>query len=119
MRLSKNFTLQEFSCNCGTCDQIAPPQELVDVLQDVRDHFGKPVVINSGYRCPDWNKRVGGASGSKHLEGIAADIRVVGVSPAEVQDYVLNKYKGKYGIGRYNSFTHIDVRNTVARWDMR
>ena len=117
--LSPNFNRREFKCKCGECEQVGPPQELVDVLQDVRDHFGKPITVHSGHRCPAYNKRVGGAKRSKHMLGIAADITVKGYTPNQVQKYLLNKYEGKYGIGRYNTFTHIDVRKGPARWDKR
>lgn len=117
--LSKNFSRDEFKCNCGECEQVGPPQELVDVLQDVRDHFGRAVVINSGHRCPAYNRRVGGAFRSQHLTGKAADFNVAGHSPVEVQEYLLDKYGGRYGIGRYNTFTHVDVRPGPARWDLR
>lgn len=117
--LSKNFSTSEFRCKCRSCEPILPPKELVDALQELRDHFGKSVRVHSGHRCPDYNRRVGGAARSKHMKGIAADITVKGNSPNKVQKYLLDRYKGKYGIGRYNTFTHIDVRTGPARWDNR
>ena len=51
-----------------------------------------------------------------HLTGKAADIKVSGISPSEVHKYLTGKYQGEYGIGKYNSFTHIDVRDGCARW---
>ena len=72
----------------------------------------------SGYRCPEHNKAVGGAKGSMHMLGIASDIIIAGVAPSAVQEYLLEKYRGKYGIGRYSYFTHVDVRAKKggARW---
>jgi uncharacterized protein YcbK (DUF882 family) len=116
MKLSANFYRFEFECQCGKCDYDTVDKELVDVLQHLRQHFGSPIKITSGNRCPEHNKAVGGAETSYHVRGRAADIQVDGVSPSEVQQYVLNKYKDKYGIGCYDSFTHIDTRSRKARW---
>ncbi len=114
--LSKHFSRKEFKCKCGKCDYDTIDAELLVILDDVREHFGKPVIINSGNRCPTHNKNVGGASNSTHLKGIASDIVVKGVSPSDVYDYLVTKYPTKYGIGKYNTFTHIDVRGYKARW---
>jgi len=116
MRLSNNFNDYEFKCHCGKCDLITPPLELLNVLEDVREHFGRPVTIMSGYRCSAHNSAVGGAQRSKHKKGTASDIIVSGITPDRVQKYFLKKYPKKYGIGRYTYFTHIDVREQKARW---
>lgn len=116
MRLSNHFKSEEFECKCGECELVYPPEELIEVLEDIRSHFDKPVTIMSGYRCPTHNKNVGGAPRSKHKIGIAADIKVKGISPNEVHKYLVNKYKDKYGIGSYPYFTHIDVRKFKSRW---
>ena len=86
------------------------------MLEDVRDHFGKPVSIYSGCRCDKYNKYVGGSKGSKHKQGRASDIGVKDTPPSEVYNYLVNKYPGKYGIGNYATFTHIDTRANQARW---
>lgn len=113
--LTSNFSRKEFACKDG-CGFDDVSLELVAVLQEARDHFGKSILINSACRCEEHNERVGGAKGSKHKEGIAADVVVRGVSPKVVHSYFINKYPDKYGIGRYNTFTHIDVRKTKGRW---
>lgn len=118
-QLSANFTRKEFACKCGCGLGLKDGDinlELVAVIQGVRDTFKKPVIINSGLRCADHNKRVGGAPKSQHLLGTAADIRVQGVDPAEVYRYLSAKYPKKFGVGSYNTFTHIDVRPNRARW---
>ena len=66
--------------------------------------------------CAEHNKSVGGAKNSKHLEGKAADIKVIGVPVGEVREYFLIKYPDRYGIGLYPSWVHIDVRENPARW---
>lgn len=113
--LNKYFKRSEFACRCG-CGTSTVDAELLQVITDVREHFGKPVAINSGHRCVNHNKKVGGAPNSVHLTGKAADIRVIGVNPSEVANYLDNKYPGQYGLGRYASFTHIDVRDGKSRW---
>lgn len=116
-RVSEHFLEAEFTCN--HCGKLAPggiPKELVEVLEDIRAHFARPVVIYSAYRCPEHNRRVGGAVASQHLVGTAADIKVVGVSPPDVRSYLYAKYPQRYGIGSYKTFTHVDVRAGYARW---
>ncbi|MDI6796112.1 MAG: D-Ala-D-Ala carboxypeptidase family metallohydrolase [Desulfatibacillaceae bacterium] len=69
----KHFTLNEFACKCGKCQNFIRP-ELVAVLDRARDLAGVPFAINSGFRCPAHNAAVGGAPASSHLKGLAADI---------------------------------------------
>ncbi|EJV6228549.1 DUF882 domain-containing protein [Salmonella enterica] len=114
--ISKYFKRKEFACKCG-CGQDTVDAELLAILEDVREHFGKPVIINSANRCPAHNKRVGGASKSVHLTGKAADIVVKGVAPDIVHAYLTAKYSGKYGIGKYKTFTHVDSRSKESRWN--
>ncbi len=87
---------------------------MVRKLQLFRDRLGKPITITSGYRCPAHNKAVGGAKESQHLLGKAADIVVKGMSPATVAEHA--EAIGFGGIGRYATFTHVDVRAGRARW---
>lgn len=116
--ISPNFNRREFSCHCGCgFDAISP--DLLPVLEDVRAHFGQPMIVNCGCRCPAHNAAVGGVQKSQHMNGIAADIQVQNKTPALVADYLEHKYPDRYGIGRYNGFTHIDMRPGKARWDDR
>lgn len=112
--ISKWFKPHEFACKCG-CGEQHVTEELLRELDNIREHFGVPVSILSGRRCVKHNRKVGGAVQSQHLFGTAADIVVKGVSPAEVHRYLVGKYSGG-GIGKYNSFTHFDVREGYARW---
>lgn len=117
MKLSKNFSRSEFKCNCGNCDYDTVDKELVDVLQDIRDHFNASVTVTSGNRCPAYNRLVGGSRNSYHLRGRAADIVVGGVSQSDVYKYLDSKYPNRFGIGNYDTFTHVDTRTGKGRWN--
>lgn len=123
--ISKNLSRREFACQCG-CGFDTVDFELAQVIQATADHFAKKeglprvsVFINSGCRCEKHNAAEGGSEGSKHKLGIAADYRIGDVTASDVADYLEKTYPDKYGIGRYNGRTHIDVRSGKARWDMR
>lgn len=113
--LSKNFQGKEFACKDGS-DYILVSTDLVKLLQNIRDHFGQAVTINSAYRNASYNRKVGGVSNSQHIYGTAADIVVRGVTPLEVAQYVETVQPNNGGIGVYDSFTHVDVRASRARW---
>ena len=114
--LSKHFSRSEFACKDG-CGRDTIDAETLRVLEALRQHFGVPVKINSGYRCANRNKAVGGAAGSQHLYGRAADVTVEGVGPDSVAQHLQTTYPGKYGIGAYRTFTHIDTRSGLpVRW---
>jgi uncharacterized protein YcbK (DUF882 family) len=115
-KLSTNFKVKEFACTDGS-DPIFISPELVVVLQKIRNHFGKSVTITSAYRTPTKNKAVGGETYSQHLYGMAADIKVNGVTPKKVAQYAEKILVNGGGIGIYATFTHIDVRDTKARWN--
>ena len=116
--LSDNFKVKEFACNDGS-DTVLISDELVDLLQKIRDHFGVAVTINSGYRTSAYNKKVGGATNSQHVKGTAADIVAKGVTPLEVAQYAEYLMPNSGGIGVYQTFTHVDVRADRSRWDNR
>lgn len=114
--LSPHFKVREFACSDGT-DTVFVSPALVEVLEKVRAHFGKPVTINSGYRTEAKNKAVGGAAYSQHKYGLAADITISGVPPTRVAAYAETLLPNTGGIGIYKSFTHIDVRKVRSRWN--
>lgn len=120
VKLSTYFTSNEFDCHgSGCCSSTLINPELVKYLQKIREHFNAPITITSGYRCTTHNSRVGGATGSRHTKGDAADIVVKGVAPREVAKYA--ESIGVKGIGLYETsadgfFTHIDTRTTKSFW---
>lgn len=115
-KISENFKVSEFACKDGS-DVIFVSPELVKILQKIRDHFERAVVINSAYRTPTYNKKIGGATYSQHQYGTAADIRLNGVAPRDVASYAETLMPSSGGIGVYSGFTHIDVRETRSRWN--
>tara|TARA_B110000027_G_scaffold102215_1_gene108132 strand:- start:119 stop:514 length:396 start_codon:yes stop_codon:yes gene_type:complete len=129
MKITENFNRREFDCKCG-CEMPSSVfyeiEELANELQVIRDHFKAPIQINSAYRCPSHNKAIGGVSNSQHVLGKASDIVIKGYTPDEVADELEVMIEDEClfpfhlgGIGRYNTFTHIDIRPSKARWDNR
>lgn len=114
-KLSEHFSVKEFACSDGS-DEIRIDPKLVDYLEKIRAHFGKPVRITSGYRSPTYNAKVGGVKNSYHMKGMAADIVIDGVKSKEVAQYA--ETIGCGGIGWYEArnFTHIDTRSGCVRW---
>lgn len=109
-QVGKYFKVREFQSKDGY-PTVLIDDNLVDLLDQIREYFGKPVVITSGYRTKSHNAAVGGVSNSQHTLGKAADIQVTGVPPAAVQTYVYDH--SKYTVGTYTTFTHVDTRTTV------
>ncbi len=109
------FKRQEFACKCG-CGFDTIDAATLAILEDVREHFDVPMIVTSGARCPDHNRRVGGGARSQHLYGRAADIVARGVSPERVAEYVESQHP-QASVGRYSTFVHVDTRSGgPARW---
>lgn len=93
-QLTPNFSLGELTAsetadrhgidNTPSPEHLANLERLARFLEDVRSTLGKPVLINSAYRGPAVNEKVGGSKSSQHMVGCAADIRIPGMSPDEV-----------------------------------
>jgi len=114
---SKYFKRAEFKCHCDECHCDTLDYELLCVLHELREHFGVPIHIMSGHRCLKHNRSVGSKDTSQHVQGRAADIMVKDVDPQKVYDTLCEWYPHKYGVGNYDTFTHIDTRtNGPARW---
>ena len=118
-QLSPHFQVYEFACTDGS-RPVFVSQTLVDILENIRVHFGQPLHINSGYRTVSYNAQTEGSSPkSQHCNGLAADIWVEGHTPAEVYAYAEALLGNHGGLGNYNTFIHIDVRADKSRWDYR
>lgn len=135
MNITQHFTLEEFHSHDGKpyptewiADRLRP---LCEMLEVIRERVGGPLVILSGYRSPEHNTAVGGARHSQHVAGRAADIQAPGVDPGRVHELVLELAAERPsriiqlgGLGRYPTFTHVDVRHRfagegIARWSGR
>lgn len=119
-KLSTNFYRDEFACKCG-CGKVAINLYLVECLQRIRNRFNVPITITSGYRCPAHNKVVGGSKSSRHMLGLAADIRVgkslISREPTRVKLEILGMFNEPIGLGTYDTFVHFDVlRAKDKRW---
>jgi len=113
-RLNKYFTRAEFACKDG-CGFRTVDVEMLDVLTDLREHFGFSVIINSGCRCENHNQMIGGSSRSKHIFACAVDIVVKNISPKRVYGYLDKRYPDTYGLGLHKTFLHFDIRSTKWR----
>ncbi|HOF03672.1 MAG TPA: D-Ala-D-Ala carboxypeptidase family metallohydrolase [Atribacterota bacterium] len=110
IKIAEYFYLDEFQCPC--CQQVMLYSLLLEKLIELRYKIEKPVIINSGYRCPSNNLEVGGVSNSYHLLGRAADIFVPKMVLAELFQAARNV--GFTGIGFYpaRNFLHLDIRSS-------
>ncbi len=112
-QLTPHFKAEEFRCKDKTKEFLWAPK-LLEVLETIRNHFNAPVIINSGYRTPSWNVKVGGTQNSYHCKGMAADIVVKGHSSNEVAKYA-DSIMEQGGVIRYTNFVHVDVREKRYR----
>jgi uncharacterized protein YcbK (DUF882 family) len=127
----KHFTAEEFteyfSVHRRGVTNSTPPREMwgnivptIRIVDALRAHWGKPIVLLSSYRSPDYNRAIGDAAPkSLHMQFKALDIAVSGKTPGQVFDQLsqwrtAGKFKG--GLGLYNSFVHVDTRGTNATW---
>ncbi len=120
VKVSEHFVSTEFDCHgSGCCSQTVVNEKLIEYLEKIRSYFNAPITITSPYRCPTHNARIGGAVGSRHSKGDAADIVVKGVAPRDVAKYA--ESIGIMGIGLYETssdghFVHIDTRDKKSFW---
>jgi len=114
--VGEHFTIGEFQCHDGT-PVVLLHDALIEHLDRMRRHFDAPVHVSSGFRTGAHNERIGGVDDSVHLWGGAADIKIDGVQPSTVATYA--EKEGFGGVGRYSTFTHVDVHGSGRRWDER
>lgn len=116
IKLSSHFNSNEFDCHGrGCCSVTKYDTKLIEILEDVRNHFGKSVRITSGYRCSTHNSKVGGNPNSSHKLGQAADIVISGVKPIEVAKYCESKGVKKLGVYS-GGWTHIGSGSSKDFW---
>ena len=121
-QLTKNIWRHELACKCG-CGFDSMDFETINVVQECCDYFalvqGKDKVtlnINSAARCYEYNRSIGSNDQSQHPKARAIDFAIDGIDPSDVYTYLDERWRDLYGIGSYNSFTHVDTRTGRARW---
>lgn len=122
IKLSDHFVLSEFESE--DTKEVKIDENLLQKLEEFRKIINEdnqtetPIIINSGYRTPEHNKKIGGSPKSQHMNGTAADI-------AKIKGYTIDKMAkiakkvGFDGVGKYDTFLHVDVRGYKATWDWR
>ena len=109
--ITKNFSFSEFACPCGKCSFVEGYQidrNLVRDLQEIRDHLGKALKINSGLRCDSYNRSLDGVSRSYHLIGRATDVHCA----SSIDRHIIVKTALNMGltVGVAKTFIHLDNR---------
>ena len=136
-QVTADFRLSEFECKCDKEHEHMISRMLIINLQKFRDllnaiayNMGEKeeikIRINSAYRCAEHNHIIGGAKDSKHVKGIAADLKIIGFKSINYHKAgMLARSIGYTGIGIYDTFVHVDVRDGsklnmgFALWDNR
>lgn len=110
------WSREEFACRCGEYHEpycngypAEPDQTLVELLDDIRAHFGRPAHRSSGLRCPQHNRDSKGVSNSKHLTGKAMDFFVEGIPGEQVRAYAAADPRCSYTYVIEGNYVHVDV----------
>ena len=118
-KVSPHFGVWEFKCKDNS-RVIVLDKALVELLEIIRLHYNKPLHINSGYRTVQYNASLKNSSPkSQHILGKAADIWLNDISPKQLYSWLDSSYPNSLGLGIYNTFVHVDVREGKSRWDYR
>ena len=120
VKLSDNFSILEFHCHCALpgCDFTYIDTDLILALEKLRMFVG-PMRILSGFRCSRHNEMSGGKPGSFHLTGKAVDVAAhCKPSYLALQAEQIMEFRNG-GVGRYFSFSHLDIRGYRARWEKK
>lgn len=117
------FDTAEFASKDGqpsTWPTVVNPQ-LIELCNKIREEMGCELVVNSGYRSPEHNAKVGGAKNSMHVLGQAADLspRPYRIWRVKKLHEICDRLNPNGGVGFYNTFCHVDTRGVRARWDER
>jgi zinc D-Ala-D-Ala carboxypeptidase len=115
--ISQHFSAAELACHhCGE-NECNP--SLVDALEALRAIVGVPIAVDDAYRCATHNAAVGGVKNSEHELGLAADIRIAGMTPAAMYVAALKVpafADGGIGVAEGHGYIHVDTRPRKARW---
>lgn len=116
-KLSKYFSSKEFENSTDKVFYIDPI--LLERLDKVREEFGEPIIITSGYRSPEHNAKIGGSKSSQHCLGKACDFKPKKFTKENLDKLYLicEKYFKAVGDGRHRGFIHVDIRDDkIRRW---
>ena len=114
VKITEHFKVKEFACK-DESPIVFVDEYLAVLLEILRKTIKKPVIITSGYRTPEHNKKVGGAKYSFHMRGMAADITVKDMTPKDVAKELNKLVPNSCGIIVYKSWVHFDTRNSKYR----
>jgi len=115
INIALHFKLSEFSCPC--CKRVMLHPKLLAKLMELRKILERPIYITSGYRCPEYNQKIGGVVNSYHCIGLAADIKVKDINLIELLGYAEEIDFAGIGFYEKKNFLHLDVRPTKrTRW---
>lgn len=123
MMITPHFAVQEFACpHCGETAEASVLLALALALEKFRTVVGRPVAIDSSFRCAIHNLAIGGEPDSEHLLGAAADIRAIGMSARQMYIAATQvKEFGGIGVNDLDVFIHVDLRprlgtDLITRW---
>ncbi len=102
----KHFKAKEFLCK--HCGKVIIDSRLIELAERLRGYLGKPLIITSGYRCPEHNRRVGGVPDSPHIKGLALDV-LTESSRERFKIFTWLVNNGVTRIGMAKTYTHFDI----------
>lgn len=114
----KHFTNAELMCNCG-CGAVPMDEEFMARLDEVREQYGKPIYISSGYRCPEYNAKISktGTTGA-HTTGKAVDMAISGLDAYRLIEIAMKLRFTGIGIQQRGDwekrFIHLDLLDLGA-----
>lgn len=107
------FTRDEFKCKCGGsyCNGFPhePKESMVRLADGARRHFGRPAIVISGLRDPEWNRIQDGVDNSQHIYGEACDIQIPGVSASTLLNWFLSQPGVRYAYAINSTNVHFDI----------
>ncbi len=102
----KHFRAEEFVCK--HCGKVIIESQLIEILERLREHLRKPVIITNAYRCEGHNRAIGGVPNSAHVRGYAVDVKVLSSQTRyKVIKFLMGEGVSRIGVGE--DFIHFDL----------
>ena len=108
-QITENFSLREFQCPC--CHTVMLHPKLAASLQKLREAWGKPLTVTSGYRCARHNAEVGGVPRSRHMRGLAADIAAPRAEQERLRELARKAGFTKIILYPERNFIHLEIND--------